>query len=169
MQKRRTVTALILTLTLSVVLTSCGGKQYEGRKAKQKTPADVTRPVDKEIMRPGEGLPASLGSPARSASMDVVSKGKVLFDNGDMNGALGKFQEAVVIDSTNGVAYYYLAKARAMSGQHREALGILEKAESILGLQDEWKEAIELLRVQIREEMGVIQAPRQASPSILQL
>jgi len=73
-------------------------------------------------------------------------------DGGNLQKAKGIFQEAVTVDSTNGVAYYYLAKTRFQLKQHEEALGILDKAESLLGSADDWLEAIGLLRSQIQDD-----------------
>ncbi len=84
--------------------------------------------------------------------MNMVAKGKKQLDNGNLQKAKGILQEAVTVDSTNGVAYYYLAKTRFQLKQHEEALGILDKAESLLGSSDEWTEAIGLLRSRIQDD-----------------
>lgn len=102
------------------------------------------------MMRPAESQFAMVSTPARSASMDMVAKGKKQLAIDKYDKALGLFQEAVIIDSTNGVAYYFLAKTRFYLNQHEEAMGILDKAESLLAGTEEWMEAIALLRTQIQ-------------------
>lgn len=155
---------LLLFCTLLILpIFSCatwGGKKYS-RMTKPTTTSTnkkmdgVNKPVkrspaEKEVIIPEETQYASTSSPARSASMNMVAKGKILFDAGKYDKALSIFQEAVVIDSTNGIAYYHLAKTRSVLSQYEEALGILDKAESLLSSSAEWKEAIDLLRTQIQ-------------------
>lgn len=143
--------ALIILLLFFV--TSCAtweGRGHGGKGAPQQR-GGAGKTVSKEVKKPEEGQFAVVSSPARSASIDMVAKGKQSLAAGKYEKALGIFQEAVIIDSTNGVAYYYLAKTRFNLGQNEEALGILDKAESLLSSADEWMEAITLLRQQIKE------------------
>ena len=128
------------------------GTSQRGRAGGRRS-GDVSRTqVPKEVQRPSETQFAAVSSPARSASMNMVAKGKKQLDNGNLQKAKGILQEAVTVDSTNGVAYYYLAKTRFQLKQHEEALGILDKAESLLGSSDEWTEAIGLLRSRIQDD-----------------
>lgn len=111
----------------------------------------TTGSVKKDVIRPDEKqVASSAGTPARSASTSLVSKGKRSLDEGDYAKALNTFKEAILIDSTNGVAYYYMAKTQFMLQNYDQAMGILDKAESLLQNSDEWLEAIKTLREQIR-------------------
>lgn len=154
MRKRQTITILILFVLTSTSCATWGGHEYgrDGHQARQ-TDAAKKYPVNKEVKKPSEGQYATASSPARSASMEMAARGKKLLEAGDYDKALGIFQEAVIIDSTNGVAYYYLAKARFLLDQYEESMGILEKAESLLGSSEEWMEAISLLRSQIQNSI----------------
>lgn len=133
------------------------GRRYEGRTSRQRSQdakiagSEVKKhPVEKEVKMPERHQLAMADSPARSASMDMVSKGKYFLEVGKYDKALSIFQEAVIIDNTNGIAFYYLAKTRFYLQQYEEALGILDKAESLLTGSDEWLEAAGLLRTQIQ-------------------
>lgn len=148
---------LVATLfTISSCSTTWGGRKYEKRPGQSqkttKSKGTIVRQegsAPKEIMRPENTQLAAINTPARNSSMGMIGKGKKLYDSEKYEKALGVFQEAIIIDSTNGMAYYYMAKTRYALSQYEEALGILDKADSLLGSMDEWKEAISLLRSQI--------------------
>lgn len=150
----RQIKPLIIVLLFTIA--SCAtweGQQYGGRGRTQK-PREARQeqghPVEKEVKRPDGNQFATAGTPERSASMEMVAKGKVHLGSNKYDKALGVFQEAVVVDGTNGIAYYYLAKTRFYLSQFEEALGILDKADALLGTSEEWAEAIQMLRTQIR-------------------
>lgn len=143
----------ILLPVLLFVFASCA--TWEGRThKKQQKPAHRETakkyPSDKEVKRPDAGeQQAMASSPARTASLAMVTKGKEFLGSGEYDKALNIFQEAALIDSGNGVAYYYMAKTRFYLGQFEEAVGILDKAGSLLGGNPDWSEAIALLKDQI--------------------
>ena len=85
-------------------------------------------------------------TPQRQASMKLVDKGKAMLDANDPSRAADTLMAAVNIDSTNGVAYYYLAVANEKLGQHDVAMGLLDKAEALLGADDEWRARIDQMR-----------------------
>ena len=151
--KRGTTKEKALILILLFLISSCAtwdsGPQSKKHRRDPGTPEE--RSVPKDIKRPAGPELAAMNTPARKASMNMVASGKQQMNRGRFEKALGIFQEAVMVDSTNGVAYYYMAKSRFYLNQHEEAMGILDKAESLLGSSEEWMEATSLLRSEIQK------------------
>ncbi|MBI2342721.1 MAG: tetratricopeptide repeat protein [Deltaproteobacteria bacterium] len=109
-------------------------------------------PVKLEVQKlEGTNL-ATIQSPQRAASMRVVDQGRGELSRGQLDAALQTFQEAVTLDGSNGVAYYYLARAHYQLGHHEQAMGLLERAEALLGKNAGWELTIEALREMIRNE-----------------
>lgn len=150
----------IITILISLIffsMNSCTtweGKKYPNRKKPKNS--DQTQ-QDKVIKRPSDDNLAMASNPARNASMNIANKGKVALNANELERALSFFREAVIIDGTNGIAYYYMAKTRFLLKQYEEALGILDKAETLLASNDDWIETISILRVQIRAEANSYQ------------
>jgi tetratricopeptide (TPR) repeat protein len=138
-----------------MLVVSCAtweGKRYAKRPHARKPAAAAHEKKGegrKDVIVPEDNKYASISTPARTASANMVNKGKALLDAGDYEKAVSMFQEAVIIDAGNGIAYYYMAKARYYLNERDAALGILEKAESLLSGTPEWKDAIALLKLQI--------------------
>ena len=86
-------------------------------------------------------IDAGYGTPQRQASLRVVEEGKGYLVAGRAREAAQRFTRATQIDPTNGFAYYYLGRARIATGDRRGAVGILQKAESLLGPYPDWREA----------------------------
>lgn len=86
------------------------------------------------------GVDAGAGSPERAASQSLVEEGKGYLIAGQAGEAERRFDRATRIDPTNGFAYYFLGRARVASGDRNGAIGVLEKAESLLGPYPEWRE-----------------------------
>lgn len=78
--------------------------------------------------------------------MRLVDKGMKLMEGGDFERAAQTLTDAIKVDSTNGEAYYYLAIADKQLGQVDEAMGLLDKAEALLGADNEWLMRINELR-----------------------
>ncbi len=87
---------------------------------------------------------------ARDASQRVVEEGKGFLIAGRPTDAANRFERATRIDPTNGFAYYYLGRARAEAGDRRGAIGVLEKAESLLGPYPEWRDRAASLAESLR-------------------
>lgn len=104
-----------------------------------------------EVKRPERQNLATISSPKRQASHEVVQRGVKELSAGQVARAVQTFQEAATIDGSNGVAYYYLARAHYQLGQPERAMGMLERAESLLGDADDWLLKIEGLRETIRQ------------------
>lgn len=83
---------------------------------------------------------AGAGTPQREASLRVMEEGKGYLIAKRPREAAQRFTRATQIDPTNGFAYYYLGRARIAAGDGRGAVGILQKAESLLGPYPEWRE-----------------------------
>ena len=73
------------------------------------------------------------GRPARRASDGVVEEGKGYLIAGNAGEAARRFERATRIDPSNGFAWYHLGRARIALGDTAGAIGVLEKAESLLG------------------------------------
>jgi predicted Zn-dependent protease len=87
---------------------------------------------------------------ARDASQRVVEEGKGFLIAGRPSDAATRFERATRIDPTNGFAYYYLGRARAEAGDRRGAIGVLEKAESLLGPYPAWRDRAASLAESLR-------------------
>lgn len=99
-------------------------------------------------------------TPKRAASMQLVERGKALLDVEDADRAAAVLMDAVNVDGSNGVAYYYLAAANQRLGKHEIALGLLDKAEAMLGADGEWMGRID----ELRAAMGQTTTPIGPSP-----
>jgi|GEM_PF-2211513 len=104
-------------------------------------------------------------TPQRQASMRLVERGKALMDAKDYGRAAGAFRDAVNVDTSNGVAYYYLAAADARLDQPDLAIGLLDKAEALLGADAEWMDKIDALRRELGapETKPVVPSPLDKS------
>ncbi|MBI2346785.1 MAG: tetratricopeptide repeat protein [Deltaproteobacteria bacterium] len=151
----------LLSIFVIVITTAglAGCAELRGsRPAKRPGQPTVTKPqqvvspdgVEREIIRPVSPQLASLKTPQRLASLEIVERGKAFLARREFDKALQMFQEAVTVDGTNGIAYYYLARVRYELRQWPEAMGLLERAESLLGDSPEWLANVEELRAIIR-------------------
>ncbi len=93
--------------------------------------------------------PEAVVGPERQASDRLLAKGRAILEQGDYERAASAFSDAVNVDTTNGVAYYYLALARARQGETDVALGILDKAEALLAHDEDWTARIDDLRKEL--------------------
>jgi outer membrane biosynthesis protein TonB len=69
-------------------------------------------------------------SPQRAASLRLTEEGRKLLDAGDPAKAITRLDRTIVIDSTNGYGYFYLAKAQYRMGHYQQSLNLLEVARS---------------------------------------
>lgn len=133
-------------MTLAVAGAAGCAKQTTGRKRLpppgREVPKDAVRPVS--VPPPGE-----IATPERRASMRLVERGRGRLDMHDLEGAAASFRDAINVDGTNGVAYYYLAYVYAGMGRKELALGLLDKAEANLGVDEEWSARIRELRAEL--------------------
>jgi len=105
-----------------------------------------------EVLRPAMPSPAGeAATPERRASMRLVDRGKALIDGDEFERAASAFRDAINMDATNGVAYYYLALTYNYTDQPVLASGLLDKAEQLLGYDEDWKKIIDELRAELGE------------------
>ena len=141
-----------------VFAVACGGRgERAGPPATEGPAPGTTRPavVDsapREIStdRANADDPGA-GTPARRASQRVVEEGKGYLIAERPRDAADRFERATRIDPTNGFAYYYLGRARVDLGDRRGAIGMLEKAESLLGPYPEWRSRASALAESLAE------------------
>lgn len=111
------------------------------------------RTPDKDVIRPAsQQPPEDVSTPQRAASTQLVDRGLEFMDAKNYELAGVRFQDAINIDPRNGIAYYYLALTDYYMGQNDTALGLLDKAKSLMGHDEKWSERIENLRASILTE-----------------
>lgn len=115
----------------------------------------LERPKPKPETRPAPvtlGAPEEEETPERAASNALVEEGKTAFERGSLDRAGDVFQEAVSVDPTHGVPYYYLALVKMKSGEYGGVWGFLEKAEDLLARKPEWTAKLKSLREELEHE-----------------
>ena len=150
--------AVVLTLVLA--LAACGRGREEGPRTEPPvreapdagtTEESVEPPAPREISTDrADAHDTAAGTPARESSLRVVEEGKGYLIAGQADEAASRFSTATRIDPTNGFAYYWLGRARVAEGDRPGAIGVLEKAESLLGPYPEWRARARALLDQLR-------------------
>ncbi|MGH7571484.1 MAG: tetratricopeptide repeat protein [Gemmatimonadota bacterium] len=152
---------LCTALLIAVVVVSCGGTARQPPRttpdsrpsptAESDDPRGATEEEPREIStdRALADDPGA-GTPEREASLQVIEEGKGYLIAGRVGEAVRRFERATRIDPTNGFAYYYLGRGRIELGNPAGAVGILEKAESLLGPYPEWRERAATLLASVR-------------------
>jgi len=152
--------ALPSLLLLVLVAAACGGRRGgSGGRAEpparsasaDSAAAEVTsdeddapalRPIDRDAAHADD---PGAAAPARRTSLGLVEEGKGLLVAGRPLDAARRLERATRIDPSNGFAWYWLGRARVDAGDPDAAIGILEKAETLLGPYPEWRRrAVEL-------------------------
>lgn len=90
------------------------------------------------------------GTAPREASQGAVEEGKGYLIAGQPGEAERRFERATRIDPSNGFAWYWLGRARVDLGDRRGAIGVLQKAESLLGPYPAWRDRAAALLDRIR-------------------
>lgn len=98
------------------------------------------------------GEPEDLDTPERAASEALVEEGKVFLEKGMFDSAGDKFQEAISIDPSYGVPYYYMAHVKLKGGEYGGVWGFLEKAEELLAKNPEWTAKLKILREELEHD-----------------
>lgn len=81
----------------------------------------------------------------------MVKIGEEYLARGSLDKAIQTFQEAINVDFENGVAYYFMAKALFLAEVYEDALGLLDRAESLLRGYPEWLKEVIRLRLFVKE------------------
>lgn len=93
-------------------------------------------------------------TPQRQVSLRLVERGKTLLDSKELDKASAVFMDAINLDTSNGIAYYYLAVTDERLGLPQMASGLLDKAEALLGADEEWQRQINELRTVLGEPIS---------------
>lgn len=134
----------ILCLVIAVLFLSSCVEKF-GKKPRYKK---ITKEPAVEEIAP---YPADRGAttPQRNASARIMDKGVTELNAGNYEQALQTFQSAVNVDSSNGIAYYYLALSNFKLERPDVALGLLDKAEALLQHAPVWMDKVQTLRSSI--------------------
>jgi hypothetical protein len=127
----------------------------EPRGSGEATPAPLPPPLADDSSLLAKITPGI--SPQRAASLRLTEEGRKLLDAGDPAKALTRLERTIVIDSTNGYGYFYLAKAQQRLGHYQESLNLLEIAQSRLGAEPFWMSELYALRGENYRALGQIQ------------
>lgn len=128
----------------------------EPRSASEATSAPTAPPLADDSSLLAKITPGV--SPQRAASLRVTDEGRKLLDAGEPAKAMSRLERTIVIDSTNGYGYFYLAKAQYRLGRYQESLNLLEVAQSRLSGETFWLAEVHALRGENYRALG--QAPR---------
>jgi tetratricopeptide (TPR) repeat protein len=149
-------------LAIALALTACGHGREEGPRSEppardappsagdEATEATAT-PAPREISTDTAlATDPGAGTATRESSLRVVEEGKGFLIAGRPAEAEQRFETASRIDPTNGFAWYWLGRARLDLGDRGGAVGVLEKAESLLGPYPAWRDRARSLIDEVR-------------------
>jgi Flp pilus assembly protein TadD len=92
--------------------------------------------------------------PQDVVAMHLIDEGKKYMAEGDYEGAVEHFEQAVATSPSQPRGYYFLARVSFLQKQYRQALAFLEKAELLFGHSSEWQGEVHSLKGAIYEEVG---------------
>ena len=147
---------LLFVFAISVCFAACpppGAKRAPVKKL-PKAKQEEVREKPKDYSRPK--APEPVITPQRTASDRLIEKGEAELKIKNYERAQQIFQDAANIDSSNGVAFYYLAESNLYLEQPQIAQGLLDKAESLLRYDKDWLQKIEELRIKITGEKSPV-------------
>lgn len=144
-----------------------------------KTPAPAAKEVKEPVKQASIGEPRGAGetpatppladdssllakitsgvTPQRAASLRLTDEGRKILDAGEPAKAMSRLERTIVIDSTNGYGYFYLAKAQYRLGRYQESLNLLEVAQSRLSGEPFWIAEVFALRGENYRALGQMQ------------
>lgn len=137
---RPPATAVLLAAALAVACASAGGSG-SGPAPEERPRAE--RPVD-------EGA----GTARRAASRRLVERGEELLAAGRTAEAAALLERAVRVDPSNGFAFLALGRARVAAGEADRALGLLERASTLLRAHPQAAAEADSLREALRSGGG---------------
>ncbi|MBA2566096.1 MAG: hypothetical protein H0V09_11845 [Gemmatimonadetes bacterium] len=119
-----------------------------GRRTERTATAAPPAPAD---VRTPERTDTGAESPKRHASESLVEEGKGYWIAGRDREARERFEQALVLDGSNGVAYYYLAEIAVDAGRWDEAAGYRDRAAALLRGRETYREPLAELARRIAE------------------
>jgi hypothetical protein len=151
-------------LAIGLYLAACGHGREEGPRSEApardaphtaasegEATASATPPAPREISTDTAlASDPGAGTPTRESSLRVVEEGKGFLIAGRPAEAEQRFATASRIDPTNGFAWFWLGRARVDVGDRSGAVGVLEKAESLLGPYPVWRDRTRALLHELR-------------------
>jgi tetratricopeptide (TPR) repeat protein len=108
---------------------------------------------------PHKGVPIETGvpgkeledlSPRAQASLRLTEQGRILLEDGKTNDAISTFEQAINLNPSNGLNYYYLSEAWLSSGKFEQAAEFNRLAEIYLEESSEWTLKVNEQRVRIQ-------------------
>jgi len=139
----------------------------EPRGSSEAAPTPTTPPLADDSSLLAKITPGV--SPQRAASLRLTEEGRKLLDAGDPAKAITRLERTIVIDSTNGYGYFYLAKAQYRMGHYQQSLNLLEVAQSRLGGEPFWMSEIYALRGENFRALGQTQKAETSYHQALRL
>jgi len=139
----------------------------EPRGSSEAAPTPTTPPLADDSSLLAKITPGV--SPQRAASLRLTEEGRKLLDAGDPAKAISRLERTIVIDSTNGYGYFYLAKAQYRMGHYQQSLNLLEVAQSRLGGEPFWMSEIYALRGENFRALGQTQKAETSYHQALRL
>lgn len=149
---RKLISLFCLSLSFIMISSCATTGQYHGKKVRIEKTRDEETNVVKEVIKNEPKQYTASTTPKARASTGLIENGRKFLVAGDFDNAESSFQEAINVDPSNGIAYYYLAKVKYELALFQQALGILDKAEDLLIDSKEWMETIKTLREMIKEK-----------------
>lgn len=143
----------VLAVLLALLAAGCGGRRGDTDAGRAEPPTrtaeadDEREPAPRVIDRDASHADdPGAGTATRRASAGLVEEGKGYLIAGRPAEAARRLDRATRVDPSNGFAWYWLGKARIEIDDRSGAIGVLEKAETLLGPYPEWRSrAAELL------------------------
>ena len=148
---KKIIWPLVLVLLSACATTTGRYKHLPPKRIKIEHKRAPETGARKEIIRSEPKVFAAASTPKAKASANMVEAGRRELANANFEPAERIFQEAINIDPSNGVAYYYLARAQFELGLFGQSSGVLDKAEELLAGSKEWMEAVATLQEMIKE------------------
>ena len=138
--------ALFLCVSF-LFLQACPKQSGQGHKRFPKQQEQMAEDQEQQVLEDEKQLLFEKeDTPQRRASQRIVEKGVLALQDAERDVAFQHFQNAMNVDPTNGVAYYYAAKVSFEQDEPSQALGFLDKAETLVGVDDYWLKRIDSLR-----------------------
>jgi len=133
---------LMIVLLVAVGLVSCSS--FMSNKKKPRVVATKRKPLYSK--------PQTTETAVTSPATPLLAEGIERLKNSKNEEAEWKFEEAVNLDPNYGPAYYWLARAKYRLEEVKDALNLLEKAESLLKRSAVWMDRIQQFKAFLQEK-----------------